>query len=268
MGVKALITACLAGTLVVLALASPALSGEEPTYLLPDLKPLRADDVRVSTEGGRKLLRFSTKVWNRGLGPLELRPAAEDCDGDGNSANDRLAYQQLFVDVDANNTFEREVDTPPDEAPAGCQHFHALHNHWHFDDFGVYKLLGYNARGVLKKKATARANKVSFCMVDSYRHSDRPDAPAAPYYMAQDGNECGADTFTGISVGWVDNYPSTLDGQSLPLGGAPNGLYCLRMRIDPSGLLQESREANNINGVRFRLRGSEVVMAAKPRCKS
>ena len=264
MAVKSSLGAIALALLASLALAAPASPQEAAPYLLPDLRPLRPSDLIVDRADGDRTLRFTMNVLNRGTGPLELHPKEEDCDQDGDASNDRTAYQQLFVD-DGSGEFERGVDVS-EERPAGCQHFHEAHQHWHFDDFGVYKLFRYSKKERLVQKVVARANKVSFCLVDTYPKLDLPGSPATRFYHSASGSECGQNTITGISIGWVDNYSYTLAGQSLPVEKLRDGFYCLRVRTDPRRLLEETKDNNNARSVRFRLTGMELRLPNNPRC--
>ena len=240
----------LAGTLVLCGLpSSAAAQGPE---LLPDLRGLPAEDliVRTPVEGGR-LLRLSTTIANGGAGAFEVFPVpGNNCDGDGNPANDRVAYQRIFNDVDGNGFFDRGVDTGFADRAAGCMIFHPAHNHWHFEDFADYELRLPGTGEVI-----AEASKVSFCAIDFTPYNPTlPGYSAAGYF-----DSCDQDDPEGISVGWSDTYDRSLAGQSIDIQGVPDGQYCLAVTGDPSDIVRESDESNNSAQRLIELSGNSVT---------
>jgi hypothetical protein len=194
----------------------------------------------------RRLLRFSTTIANVGLGPFELVPRAEDCDGDGDPTNDRLAVQRVYLDADGNGVFDPSVDTAVEEEPSPpCFFFHLEHGHWHVDGFARYRLLR-----IRDGEIVAARSKVSFCAVDSLQV--RPRLPGSPGTRGY--GSCEKDATQGISVGWADLYGASLPGQSLRVTGVPAGRYCLEVFSDPLGRFVEDDDANNGIGVPIRLR--------------
>jgi Lysyl oxidase len=196
-----------------------------PRDVLPDLRVRRSNTVGVATDGGRRELLFSTEVENVGRGPLELVPAREDCNDNGDASDDRTAYQSIRRRLGD----ERHVR-------AGCVVHHSAHGHWHFEGFARYTLV--RADGGPR---AARGNKVSLCLIDSAR------TPAVLDSVAGDDtySSCGADATQGISAGWYDHYGAGLPGQSIDLGGVTPGRYRLVMHADYENRLVERNERNN-----------------------
>jgi Lysyl oxidase len=58
----------------------------------------------------------------------------------------------------------------------------------------------------------------------------------------------------GISVGYGDDYPANLEGQSLPLSGLAAGRYLLVHRVNVRRRLRETDYGNNASSLLFRLR--------------
>jgi hypothetical protein len=231
--------------------------------LPPDLQGLQAADLTVTSGGGSRELRLSTTVANTGAGALEIYPVAGgDCDGDGNPANDRTAFQRVFRDGDGNGFFTRAEDTASISRQAGCMIFHTAHNHWHFEDFARYEL-----RQVGTGLPVAATDKVSFCIIDF-----DPFAPALPGHdPAAHYDNCSQDSIEGLSVGWADTYLWNLPGQSIDIRGVPNGEYCLAVSGDPSDIVQESNELNNEAVMRISLKedaatplGSDCATVSTP----
>jgi hypothetical protein len=192
--------------------------------LLPDLGVRRSDTVEVASDGDRRELLFSTEVANVGRGPLELVPAREDCDRNGDLDDDRTAYQSI--------TGRRDGDR---HVRAGCVFHHPAHGHWHFEGFARYALQHVNGR------PAARGKKVSFCLIDSARTAAVRDTGAG----AETYSSCGADATQGISAGWYDRYGAGLPGQSIDLRGLAAGRYRLVIHADYENRLVERDEGNN-----------------------
>lgn len=200
--------------------------------LLPDLlcwaRWLR--DVRISNEGGRKLLRFSNSVANRGAGPLEMY-------GQVSSDGTTRAYQVVYNDNGTTTTYQ-----------VGTFSFagHETHGHWHFDDFARYELRRSDTNELVRL-----ADKVSFCLLDSVRYTDEsvPGTPSSAHYTCSN---------QGISVGWADVYSYNLDGQFIDVTGLPDGMYRLVSITDPAGRLHESSTLNNAGSIHIQITGNTV----------
>ena len=227
--------------------------------LLPDLITRPHSELYVQGN----MLRLSNTIANRGTGPLEIYPeptAGDDCDGDGDPANDRRAFQRTFRD--SGNSFSlgyflRGQDNWSSARPIGCMIYHPAHSHWHFQDFSLY---------VLRQESTGlvagRSVKVSFCVIDTdhlfpgYRGS-----PGSSYYG---GDGCGPSSVEGMSIGWADTYGASLAGQSLVISGLPPASYCLISRADPVDRLHEANEANNGRATRILLDPGEQSVQVLP----
>jgi hypothetical protein len=49
----------------------------------------------------------------------------------------------------------------------------------------------------------------------------------------------------GLSVGWGDEYPSTIAFQYIEITGLPNGDYLVNLEADPANEFVEANDANN-----------------------
>jgi Lysyl oxidase len=188
--------------------------------LRPNLQPFPAFDLRLGTDAtGNKELRFSTRSWNKGLGPLEL--VAGEVVSSGQNV-----YQRVY-----------SSDGSHQDYWAGTFVYHPAHNHFHFNDYALYYLEPINAPGGTPKSGS----KTTFCVMDTNKiDGSLPGAPATAVYSV-----CG-NTIQGMSVGWADTYSYFLEGQSINLGGNPSGDYCLSIQIDPKERLLETSDADNI----------------------
>jgi Lysyl oxidase len=204
-------------------------------------------------------LRLTTEIANTGRGPLELRPRAADCDGNGDPRDDRLSYQRVYQDADANGVFEARTDTVYRDRFAGCMRFHPAHDHWHFRGFAAYSLI--NERN---GRTVASTSKVSFCAIDTDpRWLRLPGFPTLGAYV-----DCAATKPQGISVGWGDIYGAGVPGQALDLTSVGRGRYCLVTLADPGGRVLELNEANNGAGTSIALLGGTRVRSRNRPCRS
>ena len=203
------------------------------TPLLPDIIMDIQDIQQTTLSNGQKVIRFSTNTVNLGAGPLELH--ATNAQPDGSSQN---VYQWIY-DSDGVNHTEHFAGT-----------FAVVGGRLRFLDSADYFLkevtAGNGVGGIV-----AANQKVSYCIVDSFKYTTPP--PGTPLSAVYGGSgpgtypPCGQ--VMGISVGWVDSYPYTFSTQTIPLAGVSDGIYWLENTGDPVGRLQESDESNNTTRV-------------------
>jgi hypothetical protein len=240
----------LALALVAVALLPPAAGAAHAPGgdLLPDLVPRHPVALSVQvTASGRRYLRFGSSVRNAHTGPLELRPRAEDCNRNGDRADDRTAYQRIYRDEDGNGIFSRAWERRVWSRWAGCMVFHRSHGHWHFESFTEYSLQAYDVDGSLGP-VVATSGKVSFCIVDSSRTA--PVLRGSPRTRFYGGSRsCTPRGTWGISVGWADYYGPRVSGQALEVTALPAGFYCLVVAADPENRLVEVSGANNVRRI-------------------
>jgi hypothetical protein len=231
--------------------------------------PAMLEKQDACTGQGRKLLRFSNSVGNRGAGPLELRPdfteegARPDCHQDGKvdingdgipDDNDIWEDQAIYLDGNGNGRYDRSVDTAVFRHLAGCKYYHVAHHHYHLEGYAAYVLRSEQTGNVV-----STSPKVSFCVADSVPFDlSLPGAPSSARYQ---GSSCGRTSVTGTSVGWADRYAWKLYGQSLPVGTLATGFYCLISTADPNGALLEQNTGNNGRQARLFIDPSTVPPA-------
>jgi hypothetical protein len=250
--------AAVAGIAILLVAADVEAGSPE---LPPDLVTLaiQQDDMAIVVEGKRTVLRFTNEIGNRANGPLEVFPSAQssDCDGDGDPANDRDADQRVFTDANGSGAFERDGDGVASERVIGCMHFHPAHNHWHVLDIAAYEL-----RYEPSDETVLRKRKVGYCLTDARLAFPSPVTPETSTYPINppDTTGCQAVTTQGISSGWADAYQLPLPGQNLDITGLPRGHYCLTSRTDPTNVLAELDETNNVRRTHIALRPAKLVV--------
>jgi hypothetical protein len=188
-------------------------------------------------------VRFSTTIFNVGTYPLKITRVPN-----GNGYDAFQEFVQDGVTVSENT---------------GTMFFHKRHQHYHFDDFALYQILGPVAAGDenssnLNYPEAKKGVKASFCMIDLVKHSSPPGSPANPVFTS-----CSALT-QGISIGWADVYGSHLDGQSISLSGLANAYYRLVVTANPLGKIRELDTTNNVGFVTIRVVNGRVTQVILP----
>ncbi|MGH8509163.1 MAG: lysyl oxidase family protein [Gammaproteobacteria bacterium] len=206
--------------------------------LLPNLRPLPAQDIALvpsfQVPGGTRL-NFSTTTWNSGLGPLELVAGPVDT-GSGK----QQVYQH--VPLSDGTSFDHF---------AGWMQWHQAHNHFHFDDYALYTVQPVSAPG----GSLRTGSKTTFCVMDTDKiNGSLPGAPTNPVYST-----CGTQ-IQGMSVGWGDTYGYWLAGQDIDFTGNPDGIYQLKIEVDPKKLLLETNENDNGSCVLLDIQGYSVTV--------
>jgi hypothetical protein len=133
------------------------------------------------------------------------------------------------------------VGNPQDHIDAndGMFEFASCHNHYHFRNYAVYRLIERRANGSDGK--VWKTAKKGFCMLDTdpnptSTYSKEPPAGDRNFYA------CGTTTlpgFQGVSHGWADTYIFFLGGQYFVLDGGdgqppvPPGDYFIEVTVNP-----------------------------------
>lgn len=196
----------------------------------PDLVPLPAWGMSISTQAKHDFLNFSATVWVGGNGPL-------DVEGFRSGTNPVMqAYQYFYQDGKVVGRVR-----------AGTMGFDGAkgHNHWHFEQFAAYELLGQN------KKLIVRSQKVGFCI-----------APTDPVDMLTRGalwqpndigleGQCGSTTALWVRelmpVGWGDTYSQDKAGQAFDITSLKNGKYYIAVIANPEHVLKEVSDRNDVS---------------------
>lgn len=197
--------------------------------LLPDLTPVAPYDLRFATENGETRLRFTATFWNRGQGAFELLADSGERTGDGEYS----ATQRIFKPGGG------YVDRP-----MGTLFWHAVHDHFHYDEFGSYELeLIRPTDGSHTVSPLTLSQKTTFCLRDDERIGAPAEGPkrATPVYGGCRGLR------QGVSVGWADVYRYTLPDQYFNMTGLPAGIYAVRFVVDPHRHFAEMRRENNVS---------------------
>lgn len=212
--------------------------------LLPNLVMLPAEELGITARDGRRVLRFASVLANEGSGPLQVSPVPDEAC----PSSERYVEQRVFRDADDDGAFDRRRDRGTVALPGGCMVFHPRHEHWHFDASA-----GYALTTVTDEEPIVAQDKVSFCLRDSEPLEEATVRHRRTY------PDCARDRRQGITVGWADRYDAETPGQRLVLPpGLGNGVFCLRLEVDPFDLLQEADEDDNTSAVVVRINRRDV----------
>lgn len=218
-------------------------SAVEAAPLYPDLetlspRTLRFDYTDVSVDSSGELhhvLRFSNTAVNVGEGPVEIRATIDD----SHNPPSGPAFQRVY---DSNGGF---ADLPLGDSSL---YYHAIHKHYHFDDWGGYQL--WTKAAYDRWVATGSGGpdlvgtKTTSCVTD-----EEFVAPIAPAIFPGQypPSKCMPDAQQvigqGLSPGWGDTYDYYRFEQWIDLGTSgslSDGSYVLRSIADPDNIVYES----------------------------
>lgn len=202
----------------------------------PNLKMLQLHDWRLETVNGRRLLRFTTIMVNRGPGHFEVRGWRPS------TAYSRMAIDQVIFD-DAGGYRRRATGSSGTYAGDG-------HDHWHVNEIMTYELWKVGDRSIKREGA-----KTGFCFFDTTAWNlGLRGARSVSYYREE---WCGArgalSNRVGISVGWGDRYPWNFAYQWIDVTNLPAGAYKVRATVDIQDWFLEKDEYDNCKWTRIRL---------------
>jgi hypothetical protein len=217
--------------------------------LLPDMQPIVPHHLQIQNTGGREYLRLANGIANVGAGPWHLHPEHDIVGESGTTTAMQDIWDKAGGPGDPTAQIVCSVATTQFE-------FHAAHNHWHIGSvarFAVQKALDNGTGGgigavLVNDRGVAQSFKTTFCLIDWVKLDDNSNTPGRVYF------ECDRDApYQGVSVGWVDQYHHSLEGQEVDLTGAAVGIYYLTVDVNDEDLFVESNTANNLSWVSFRL---------------
>ena len=154
----------------------------------------------------------------------------------------------------------------PDERDTVHWEFFTAHQHWHIKGWGDYRV-----RSLVDGHEVGYGHKQSFCVEDNIRTSDMSGPRQFPPPLCEnfDPHETYAERPDfGLSIGWGDEYPSTVRCQWVDIGdptpGAPSyvpdGIYDLVVTVNQTmngqHLYRENNYDNNSVHVRVQIAGS------------
>ena len=233
----------------------------------------------VDEEDAQTCLRFDQVFANVGAGPLELRFTVPTAQEGAPKPETVDSFQRIYWS-----------DGHADDRFAGLVEYHGVHDHYHFESFGVSRLWSVeagkkknlvrqrNLRHMRRDALVRTGRKVSFCLADIEIDSWAKKGDGARTYNAPDclfpaESIDGNDHFVqGITNGWADVYDWYLPDQYMEVTGVADGVYILDTLADPDNGLVEANESNNCGGVFIRLTGmggaapQATILGKSPAC--
>jgi hypothetical protein len=241
------ILAPLAGALIAVStlLQTPISLAAQPRAQLPDLRMAKPQDIRLTREHGRRLLRFTTTIVNEGRGPMDV-VGKRTCRSTARCPTMRVRQRIRRTD----GSWEVRATSARMQYEVGDGH-----RHWHLVDFEQYRLYRL---GVVDPKPRVGA-KFGFCFFDVARI--RPFGPAGRRYLERDcGTPSSLRVHVGLSGGWSDVYPWDFAGQYVDVTGLPRGDYLLCVTADPARSLRQVTTSNDQAWVRLRIGRTGIVV--------
>lgn len=218
----------------------PIMTNPDPS-IRPDLVALPAWGISIDHQhkGNRDFLDFGATVWDEGPSPMVVegfrRPGEPIMDG----------WEYFYANGE-----------PVGRAPAGDLMYDTRpgHQHWHFEQFARYSLLGADEAQIV------RSEKTGFCLAPTDAiDMTTPGADWNPYSIGL-STACGSRssiwTREVLPSGWGDTYFQGLPGQSFDITDLPNGTYFIAVEANPDGLLIEGSTSNNTELRKIMLRGT------------
>jgi hypothetical protein len=205
---------------------------------LPDLQTLPAFGIELTRRG---FLNFAATEWDAGPAPMVI-------DGFRNPVAPLImGSYQYFYNPDGTPAGHKRIGTMEWDPRPG-------HEHWHFQDFARYSLLDADQTQVVL------SHKEGFCLANT----DAVDftVPGAVWnpYNTDLATACGDLSSLAVRevllTGSGDTYYQSLPGQSFKVRDLPNGVYYVKIEVNPNGNMFETDKTNNVSLRKIRLMGS------------
>ena len=241
--------ACATAVAMLLGGSAPAAADHRPAQnevttaedLLPDLQVEPLSDFHVQIVDGRRVVRFTASIGNRGDGPLEISGSRTST-----ATPDMAVVQHIYQRAGG------YVSVP---TQAVFRHATAdRHNRWH-----LLKAAEYTLR-VPGEVNPLVAHREGFCLTDDTRLGG---TAVAGYNGCVEGQSDSRSITEGISVEWSRPYQFSVWGQWIDLTALPlPGRYCVAATADPLGLLTEKNKANNTASALLDLTSNSVTVVS------
>lgn len=190
----------------------------------------------------RRCLRFSFGLANVGDGNFDVRFT-----GDRTGAT--FPMTQCL----------QQSTGSPAALPAGTGSFHLTHGHFHYNDIIFHELLRVTDRQTGTLVPVGRGRKIG------YSPADQAIAEWSRFVQGLAGSSglagnCvpGTTNRLGMSRGWGDAYRYQRPGNYVEFGDGADGWYVVRTIADPTNVVLESNEGDNVSYAYLRIVGEDV----------
>jgi hypothetical protein len=211
---------------------NPCEGPQAASLLCPNLRIGPASELSVEHQGpGRVLLRATSDVRSRGLGPMELR-------GKRNGWRTMTTNQRIY------RRGGGHIEVPSEATLRFTDVGYAFGGaYWKVHQLAQFDLRPVGAAGELGP-AVRTSPKLNYCLRDLERTRPGRRSPPSRHYPA-----CNQDPYRdritlGTSVGWSDIYPAPYQQQWINVAGL-SGCFGFEMIVDPKEQLFESDETDN-----------------------
>jgi hypothetical protein len=213
--------------------------------LCPNLRIGTPTDLYVDHAGpGRALLRATSDVRSRGLGPIELRGRR---DGPRTMRTNQRIYRAGGGHVDVRSRATLRF--------TGVGYYFGGY-YWKVHQLAVFELRRASPNGDLGPVVRV-GPKLNYCLRDLELTRPGRRSPDHRHYPGCSQDRSRKRVALGTSVGWSDIYPADYDKQWINVAGL-RGCFALMMTVDPQRMLFESDESDNSSRrlVRLPFRGN------------
>ncbi|HET7417783.1 MAG TPA: lysyl oxidase family protein [Solirubrobacterales bacterium] len=219
---------------------NPCEGPEAHKLLCPNLRIGRPSELYLDrTSDGRALLRATSDVQSRGLGPMELR-------GRRNGSRTMKTNQRIYRKGGGHITV-------PSEATLRFTYVGTYFggSYWKVHQLAHFDLIRVRPDGSLGD-VVRTSPKLNYCLRDLYRTRAGRRSPPSRHYPGCNQNPFRDRVALGTSVGWSDIYPAAYHQQWIDVSGL-RGCFAYRMTVDPTEVLFESNESDNSSQILVRL---------------
>jgi len=206
--------------------------GPEAHFLLcPNLRIGPPSEIYAQKAGGHVLLRATSDVRSRGLGPMELH-------GHRDGPRSMRTTQWIYKKGGGHITLRSEARL----------HFTYVGTYFGGSYWKVHQLANFELRRVSADGTVGNvvrtSPKLNYCLRDLSHTRPGRRSPSSWVYPGCNQNPFQDRVRLGTSVGWSDIYPAAYHQQWIDVAGL-RGCFAYRMIVDPKEHLFESNENDN-----------------------
>jgi len=215
------------------AVENPCEGAQARSLLCPNLRIAPPSEIYAQKAGGHVLLRATSDVQSRGLGPMELR-------GRRDGPRSMKTNQRIYKKGGGHITLPSRVKL----------HFTYVGTYFGGSYWKVHQPAHFDLLRVRKDRSLGPvvrpSPKLNYCLRDLERTRPGRRSPSYRHYPGCNQNPFQDRVTLGTSVGWSDIYPAAYHQQWIDVAGL-RGCFAYRMIVDPKGFLFESNENDNMS---------------------
>lgn len=205
-----------------------------------------------TTTPGRVLLRASSSINNRGIGPIELHARRT-------GAHRTVVYQVIYDRRGRPHLFHTAAKLVFKYVPGERYEYGNVgaFSYWKLGHAAAFQL--WSIDGNYKAVKLVRTGpKVDYCLRDLLRTHPSRRSPTQPVYPACSQDPNMRRDVLGTSVGWSDVYPYAYPQQWIDVTGL-HGRFAYVQIVDPDGLLFDSNPGRHVSETYIELPSGRVL---------